>query len=127
MTDSQYFGTTRIWQNLNEHHYYLILTTSVVRHLPLNILPFHIRLVRLKLTYYSLASIFSKYYFKTATLCFLLSSHVFTALAFSSNYFGVLFSKIVKAHYYNEIKRPIGKIFQKCKPMRHQFVMSQSE
>ena len=30
MTDSMYVGTIQICQNLNEHHYYLISTTSVI-------------------------------------------------------------------------------------------------
>ena len=54
-------------------------------------LPFYIRLERLKLTYYSLISNFSKYYFKTGILCsHFLSSHIFTALEFDKNYFGIL-------------------------------------
>ena len=44
-----------------------------------------------------LKSIFSKYYFKTCTICLLfLSSYVFTALTFDSNHFGILLWKIVK-------------------------------
>ena len=63
----------------------------------LNMLPFHVRLERLKLTYYSLISFFSKYYFKAGTRCLLLSSHVFTALEFDVNYFGVPTFKNSKA------------------------------
>ena len=59
-----------------------------------------------------LISNFSQYYFKTGTICILfLSSHVFTALEFDSNHFGVLLWKIVKPRDYNEIKPPIGKMF----------------
>ena len=91
----------------------------------LNMLPFHIRLERLlKLIYYSLISNFSKYYFKTGTLCLLFwSSHIFTALEFDSNYFGILW-KLVKPCDHNKNKPPIGKIFQKYKPIRYSFVMS---
>ena len=60
----------------------------------LNMLPFHIRLERWKLTYYSLISNFSKYYFKTGTFYLLfLSSHVVPAIEFDSNYFGILLWK----------------------------------
>ena len=91
-------------------------------------LPFHIRLERLKLIYYSLISNFSKYYFKTGTLCFLfLSSYIFTALEFDSNYFGILPLKIVKPHDHSEVKPLIRKLFQKYKPIRHYFVMSRKK
>ena len=65
----------------------------------LNMLPFHIRLESLKLTYNSLIPNFSRYYFKTGKHCLLfLSSFVFPALQFNSNYFGFLLWKIVKPH-----------------------------
>ena len=77
-------------------------------------LPFHISPERLKLTYNSLISNFSRYYFKTGTLCLLsLSSHVFPALEFDNNCFGMLLWKAVKPHDHNETKPPIGKIFRK--------------
>ena len=60
------------------------------RTLKTNILWFHIKL-------------FYKYYFKTATICLFLSSHVFTASEFDSNYFGILLWKIVKPRDHNEI------------------------
>ena len=50
-------------------------------------LPFHIKLERLKLIYYGFIYSFSKYYFKTGII---LSSHVFNALEFDSNHFGIL-------------------------------------
>ena len=54
-------------------------------------LPFHIKLERLKLIYNNLISIFSKYHFKTGTFCFIfLSLYAFNALEFDSNYFGIL-------------------------------------
>ena len=49
----------------------------------LNLIPFHIRPECLKLIYYSLISILSKYHFKTGTLSLLfLSSYALTALDF---------------------------------------------
>ena len=59
MTGSVYLGTIQICRNLNEHHCYLILTTSVIWQIDtncsppqsLNMFPFHIRLERLKLIY----------------------------------------------------------------------------
>ena len=58
-------------------------------------------------------SSFSKYYFKTGTICFtFLSSHVFTPLEFDSNHFGILLWKIVKPLDHNKIKPQIGKICQ---------------
>ena len=83
-------------------------------------LPFHIRLGPLKLVSCRLISNFSKYYFKTGTICLLFSSsYAFTALEFDSNHFGALIWKIVKPRDHNEIKPPIGKILQKYKPIRH--------
>ena len=59
-----------------------------------------------------LISNFSQYYFKTDPIYILfLSSHVFTALEFDSNHFGVLLWKIVKPRDHNEIKPSIGKRF----------------
>ena len=73
----------------------------------------------------SLIPNFFRYYFKTGTLCLLfLSSHVFPALEFASNYFGIQLWKIVKLRDHNETKPPIRKIFRKYKPIRHYFVMS---
>ena len=55
-----------------------------------------------------------KYYFKAGTLYLLLfCSHVLTALEFDSSYFVILLWKIVKTREHNEIKPPVGKIFQK--------------
>ena len=60
-------------------------------------IPFHIRLEPLKLTYYSLITIFPKYYFKTGTLFLpLFILHVFTALEFNSNYFQNYFETSLK-------------------------------
>ena len=60
----------------------------------------------------------------TDTFCLIfLSSHVFTALEFHSNYFGILLWKIEKPRDYNEIKPTAGKISQKYKPIRHCFVI----
>ena len=132
MTDSQYLGTIEIWQNLDENHYYLTSTKSMICQIDvncspfqsLNMLSFHIRLEQLKLIYYSLMSIFSKYYLKTGTLhIFFSSSHVFTALEFYNNYFAILLWKIVKPRDHNEIKRVIGKIFRKYTQIRYYFVM----
>ena len=78
MTDSQYIGTIHIGWNLNECYYYLTSNKSEICQIDanftpfqsLNMLPLHIRLEHLKLTYYSLISIFCIYFFKTCTLCF---------------------------------------------------------
>ena len=59
MTDFMCLGTIQICKNLNEHYYYLILTTSMIWQIDadcslfqsLNMLLFHIRLDRLKLIY----------------------------------------------------------------------------
>ena len=134
MTNSQNIGTIQIWGNLNEHYYYLTSTKSVIFQIDtncspsqsLNMLPFHISQERFKLIYYSLIANFSKYFFKTGTLCLLfLSSHVFTASDFESIYFGILLWKLVNPRDHSEIKPTIGKIFRKYKPIRHHFVMSQ--
>ena len=114
MTDSQYLVTIQIWRNLNEHCYYLTLTEFAICQIDtncspfqwLNLLPFHIRLERLKLTYYSLVSNFPRYFFKTGTLGVL--CHAFAALHCDSNYFGILNSKI-KPRDHNETKPPTGK------------------
>ena len=55
-------------------------------------LSFNIMLERLKLIYYTVQQNFSEYYFKQAQNV----SHVFTALEYDSNYFGILLWKIVK-------------------------------
>ena len=71
-----------------------------------------------------LISNFSKYDFKIGTICiFFFSSHVFTALEFDSNHFGILIWKVKKPRDHNKIKPPIGKVFQKYKPIRYYFVM----
>ena len=57
MTDSQYLGAIHIWRNLNEHHYYLSSTKSVIFQIDANFIPFqflnmlsfYIRLQSLKL------------------------------------------------------------------------------
>ena len=64
-------GSTRTWWNLNKCHHYLTLTKSVICQIDANcspfqllsLLPFHIRLEGLKLTYYSLLWILFKYDF----------------------------------------------------------------
>ena len=59
-------------------------------------------------------------------MCLLfLSSHLFFALKFDSNHFGILLLKRVKLRDYDEIKPPIEIIFQKYEPARHYFGMSQ--
>ena len=87
--DNISLGTVQIWQNLNELHYYLTLTKSVICQIDgncslcqwLNMLPFKVKLKRLKLIYFSLISIFSKFQFKTGTLCPLfLPSYLFSHL-----------------------------------------------
>ena len=102
MADSLYLGTIQIWWNLNKHYHSLISTKSVIWRKffsspqSLNMLPFDIRLERLKLIYYGSIASFSRYYFKTDTICLLfLSLHIFTALEFDSNHFGVLLWKMV--------------------------------
>ena len=116
-----------------EHHYHLTSSKSMIFQIDTNysafelldMLLFRIRLECLKLTYYSLKSNFSKYRLKTGTLCLLfLFSHIFTDLEIDSNYFGILVWKILKSRDHNEIKPPIGKIFQKCKLVKYYFVMS---
>ena len=82
----------------------------------------------LKTNLLDLILIFSKYYFKTGTVCLLfLPWHVFTALEFECNNFGTLLWKVLKSCDCNEIKPSIGKILQKYKPIRRYFVMSQKE
>ena len=77
-------------------------------------LPIYIRLEGLNLAYYSLTSNFSRYYFKTGTLClFFIPSHAFSTLEFDSNYFGILLRKIVNPCDDNDTKPPIGKIIAK--------------
>ena len=135
-TDYRHLGTIQIRRNLNEHYYHLISTTSVIWQIDancslfksLNMLPFHIRIRMLKINLLGLISNFSKYFFKTGTNGLLfLSSHVFNALEFDSNHFGILLWKIVKPRNHNEIKPPIGKIFWKYKPIRYYFAMSQKK
>ena len=58
----------------------------------------------LKTNLLGLISNFSKYYFKTGTICLLfLSSCVFTVLELDSNHFGILLWKIVKPRDHNVI------------------------
>ena len=74
MTDSQYLGTVQIWQNLNENHYFLTSTKSVICQIAancspfqsLNMLPFHVRLGCLKLICHNLISFFCKNHLKLA-------------------------------------------------------------
>ena len=91
MTDSQYLGTIQVWRNVNEHHSYLTSTKSVIFQINLNcnsltllnMLPFHIKLERLKLIYYSLILNFSQYYFNIGTHCLIfLYLRAFTVLEF---------------------------------------------
>ena len=96
ITDSMYLGTIQISQNLNEHYYCLISTASVIWQIDANCSPNQAR--TFKTIYHgnimnllSLKSHFSKYYFKSCTICHLfLSSHVFTALELDSNHFSIL-------------------------------------
>ena len=54
-------------------------------------LPFHIRLERLKLIFYGfILNFFINITLKLLQFAFFLSSHVFTASEFDSNYFGTL-------------------------------------
>ena len=54
-------------------------------------LHFHILIECSKLIYNSLISNFSQHYLKIGTICrIFLSSHVFAALEFDNNYFGIL-------------------------------------
>ena len=76
----------------------------------LNMLPLHIRPERWKLTYYRLISNVPRCYFKTGTISPLfLESHVFAALEFDSNYFGILLWKIIVPRDHNDSKRPLQK------------------
>ena len=127
-----YLGTTQICWNLNKHCYYLISTLSMIWQIDascspfqcLNMLPFHIRMLGASLLGL-ITSTFSKYYFKTGTIClFVLSSHVFITLKFNSNPFGILLWKVVKPRDRNKINPTIGKIFRKYKPIRHYIVIS---
>ena len=130
MAGSQYLGAIHIWQKLNQHRYYLTSTTSLIFQIhancspfqSLNVLPFHIRLECLKLIFYSLISIFSKYNvtLKLAHLSPFLSSLIFTALEFDKNYFSILLWEIVKSRDLNEIKPSIGKIFRKYRAPLHE-------
>ena len=123
-TDSMYIVTIQICRNLNEQYHYLISTTFVIWHYKRKLLSipvaeyasFSHQARTLKTNLLGLISNFSRYYFKTATVCLLSSSsHVFTALGFASNHFGVLLWKIVKPCDHNEIKPAIGKVFRKYK------------
>ena len=125
-----WFSVLILTWNLNEYYHYLTLPECVICQIEtncspvhsLNMLPFHIRLKRLKLTFYSLISNFPGSYLKTGIFCLLsFSSHV----EVDSNYFGVLLLKILKPRENNSTNSPIGKIFQTYKPIRHNFVMSQ--
>ena len=94
-TDSQYLGTIQIWQNFNEYHYYLTSAKSMIYQIdaicspfqPLNMLPFlhQPRMLKTDLLQFNIN--FSKYRFKTGSLCLLfLFSHVFTTLTFHSSF-----------------------------------------
>ena len=75
---------------------------------------FSLQAKTLRTNFQGLISNFSKYFSKIDTVWLLfLSSHVFTALEFDSNHFGILLWKIVKPRDHNEIKPPIGKMFRK--------------
>ena len=129
ITESLYFGTIQICQNLNEHHYCLTSTkpnlfkkncqidATCSPFQSLDMFPFQIRLACLKLTY---QQIFLDITLKLAHCLLFSSSHVLTFLGFDSNYFGILLWKIVKPRD-NRKNMPI---FQKCKPITHYFVMS---
>ena len=118
-----WFLVPRYNSGQNKHDWTLLLLTSTKsvicqkdvncsKFYSPNWLLFHIRAERLKLTYYSLISNFSRYYFKTGTLClFFLFSHVFPALELDSNCFGFLLWK-VKPCDHNETKLPVGKLFR---------------
>ena len=55
-----------------------------------SMLLFHVLIERFKLIYYSLIFNFSKHFFKIGIICLIfLSFHLFTALEFDSNYFGI--------------------------------------
>ena len=104
MTDSMYLGIIQICQNLNEYYYYLVSNTSMIWQIDADCSPFpggeytsfSYQSRTLKTNLLGLISNFSKYYFKTGTICLLfLSSHVFTALEFDSNHFGILLWNIV--------------------------------
>ena len=83
---------------------------------------FHITLEHIKPIYYDLISNFSKYYFKTGTICLLFSSSLlFTAWKNLEAIILVFF--LEKQQNHNEIKPPIPKILQKYKPIRHYFEM----
>ena len=130
-----YLGTIQICQNLNEHFYYLISTTSVDWQIDANfspfqsldMLPFHIRFGTLKTNLIGLTSYFLNITLKRAsTVCLLFSSsHVFANLKCNSNHFGILLWKIVKPSDHNEIQPPIRKILQKHETIKHYFVMAQ--
>ena len=107
----------------------LLVCDLSIRHklfsIPDMLLPFHIRLERLKLIHYSLITNFSKYHFNTGTLSLLsFSWHILTVSEFDINYFDILFWKIVKPRDHNEIKPPVGKIFRKYKPIIPYFVIT---
>ena len=87
-TDFLYLGTMQIWRNLNEHCYCLTSTKSVIWQIvancsplqALDMLPFQIRLERVKLIYYGLMSIFSKYYFEADTVASFSYLHKYLSL-----------------------------------------------
>ena len=99
MTDFYVLRCNSDLSNLNEHYYYLISPASVIWQINANCSPFHslnvlfshqARTVQTNLL--GLLSNFPKNYFKAGTIRLLfLSPHVFTAVEFNSNYFGILF------------------------------------
>ena len=101
MADSQFLGTIQMLGNLNEHHCYVTSVKSMISQIQidancspfqsLNMLPFQARLERLNFDLLQFDMTFSKYQFKTGTLCLLfLSARVFTALEFYSSYSDIL-------------------------------------
>ena len=131
VTNSQYLGTIQIRQNLNKCHYYLTSTKSVICQIDpncspfqlLNMLLFYIRLELLKLIFYRLIYFFLYITLKLAHSASFIFPCIHRALEFDSNYFSIVPWKMLKPRDHNETKPPIGKIFQKYKPIRHYFVM----
>ena len=125
MTDSMYLVANLICGNLDRH----LTNRRKLFVIPVAEYASCSHQVRtLKTNLLGLISRFSKYYFKTGTICLLfLPSHVLTALEYDGNHFGILLWKIVKPRDHNEIKPPIGKIFRKYKTIRHYLVMPQKQ
>ena len=87
---SQYLGKIQVWRNMNEHHYCLTSTKSVICPIQivvdcspfqsLNRLPFHTRLEHLKLIYYNLISVFLNITLKLAHFAPFSYLHVYLPL-----------------------------------------------